>query len=276
MDLKMTAKFDVTETETELIVAAQHAVSQCNWVVGECAAKWTQKYARGRTDADFGTLVGVSPDQVYQRRRVWETFGDVYQSYPGLSWSHFYVALNWDDAPECLSWAMENESTVAAMKAWRRVSRGETTETENEMPPFDDDGSEAAFLTPTVAAVQVPGDFDDEAGEGRIGGGGAASERAATLAGVNREAESTEAYAPFRQGATTPPSKDSGAETATVVSPLSSAEQTVRKVTSAMERCTKALTPEVIHMFPRLPEKVRQRMISSFEDLAAQMQDLGV
>ncbi|MDA0835314.1 MAG: hypothetical protein O2955_21460 [Planctomycetota bacterium] len=268
-------KFNIPESEAELIVAAQQAVSQCNWVVGECAAKWTEKYARGRTDADFGNLVGVSPDQVYQRRRVWETFGDVYDSYPGLSWSHFYVALNWDDAPECLAWAMENESTVASMKAWRRVSRGETAESESEMPPFGDD-VESTFLTPTIAAVQMPGDLDDDNNRGRFGNEKSSTERSETLAGVNRGAEPSEAYAPFRQGATTPPSKEGSSGTATANSPINATEQTIRKVTTAIERCTKSLTPDVIRMFPRLPEKVRQRLISSYEDLAAQMQDLGV
>ena len=37
----------------------------------------------------FGAMVGLSSDQVYQRRRVWETFGDVSESYPSLKWSHF-------------------------------------------------------------------------------------------------------------------------------------------------------------------------------------------
>ena len=95
----------VKETEEELISKAQSAVSQSNWIVGECAAKWTTKYAKGRTDADFATMVGLTPDQVFQRRRVWETFGDVFEDYPKLKWSHFYVALTWDDAPECLQCA---------------------------------------------------------------------------------------------------------------------------------------------------------------------------
>src|SRR3954447_26418874 len=112
---------ELAETEHDLISRAQVAVSQCNWVVGECAQTWTQKYARGRTDGDFAALLGLTADQVYQRRRVWETFADVYASYPGLKWSHFYAALNWDDAPECLQWADENQSTVAEMKAWRRA-----------------------------------------------------------------------------------------------------------------------------------------------------------
>ena len=48
------------ETEQELIANAQVAISNCNWTVGECASKWTERYAKGRTDADFGALVGLS------------------------------------------------------------------------------------------------------------------------------------------------------------------------------------------------------------------------
>jgi hypothetical protein len=65
----------VAESEEQLISTARDAVSQCNWVVGECASKWTQRYARNRTDGDFGQMVGLSGDQIFQRRRVWEAFG---------------------------------------------------------------------------------------------------------------------------------------------------------------------------------------------------------
>src|SRR5688572_12106145 len=125
MATKETTERERPESETELVARAQNAVSACNWTVGECAASWTKRFARGRTDADFATMVGLSPDQIYQRRRVAETFGDVRAEYPSLKWSHFYVGLNWDDAPECLQWADENEATVAEMKAWRRALRGE-------------------------------------------------------------------------------------------------------------------------------------------------------
>lgn len=113
--------------EEELVEKARAAVSQSNLVVGECASVWTRKYARGRTDTDFGQLLGLSGEQVYQRRRVWETFGssNTYSDCAHLKWSHLYVALNWEDSTKCLQWAEENEATVAEMRAWRRCQRGE-------------------------------------------------------------------------------------------------------------------------------------------------------
>ena len=98
----MTTAIQTAETEQELISAARLAISNCNWTVGECAAQWTERYAKGRTDADFGELIGLSGDQIYQRRRVWETFADVRDDYE-LKWSHFYVSLTWTDSSECLT-----------------------------------------------------------------------------------------------------------------------------------------------------------------------------
>ena len=109
----MTTAVEAPETEQKLVYTAQRAISSCNWTVGECATQWTKRYANGRTDADFGSMVGLSGDQVYQRRRVWETFDDVRGNYTQLKWSHYYVALTWNDSPECLAWAEENQATVA-------------------------------------------------------------------------------------------------------------------------------------------------------------------
>ena len=118
---------NVAVSEEALIEKARKAMNQCNWVVGECVTKWITKYARGRTDADFGQLVGLSGDQVYQRRRVWETFGssELIRNSESIRWTHFYVALNWEDATECLNWAEEQEATVAEMRAWRRAKNGD-------------------------------------------------------------------------------------------------------------------------------------------------------
>lgn len=112
-------------TEKQLIEKTIQALTQCRWVVGQCAAEWTEKHARGRSDADFGNKVGITRDQVNQRRRVWEEFSDVRDTYHNLSWSHFYTALSWDDSTECLQWADEVGSSISEMKAWRRSRRGE-------------------------------------------------------------------------------------------------------------------------------------------------------
>lgn len=127
------------ETEQQLIERARQADSDAAWTIGECASLWTQRYAKGRTDADFAKLVGLSRDVVTQRRLVHETFSDVCDSNHKLCWTHFYVALNWDDASECLAWADENGATVAEMKAWRRMQHGEDL----TVDPDDDDDLQA-------------------------------------------------------------------------------------------------------------------------------------
>lgn len=134
----------VQDEERQLIAKARSAVSECAWLVGGCAAEWTQRFARGRTDADFGELVGLDGQQVRQRRAVWETFSDVRDSYPCIKFSHFRAALNWDDAPEALAWANENQASVKEMTAWRRMQNGEDlTAPEDE----DCDDPEPEFRT---------------------------------------------------------------------------------------------------------------------------------
>jgi len=147
---------DVTETEQELVTKAQEALSSCNWTVGEAAARWTTRYANGKTDADFGKLVGLSGDMICQRRRVWEEFSDVYDTYHNLTkkWSIFYTVLSWPDRREYLEWANENKATVKELKAFRRMQDGEdlTTEPDAE-PPVEELGDSPG----TSSAVSTKG-----------------------------------------------------------------------------------------------------------------------
>jgi len=263
----------VSESEEQLVSTAQQALSSCRWVVGECAAKWTKRYARGRTDGDFGALIGLSGDQVYQRRRVWETFSDVRGLYNSLSWSHFYAAINWDDASECLQWAEETGSTVAEMRAWRRALRGEDLTADPE--PFEE-GMSVSYLAGEPVFVQDPSDF----GRGEPAGGRPRMpgenehEPDARLAGVARGLDPSENYAPFHQGAIKPPPASDGGGTA-VAPPKASPEQLAKRMASTIERCTKAITPEFIREFSELPEKVKTRLIKAVEELAEQVASLS-
>ncbi len=255
-------------TEEELIERAKKALSRCNWEIGECAAQWTERYAKGRTDADFGALIGLSGDQVYQRRRVWERFHEVYQEYDSLRWSHFYAALNWDDARDCLGWADDVHATVAEMKAWRRAQHGEDLTQSSEEPPFEV-GAAGEMLTVETGFVQEPGDML----AGRISNGGKhprSEQGQLATAAVARESDRTEEspYAPFGKGAR----GNMREEKSPAAAPPP--EQVIKRMTSALERIDAALTPEVLESFPNAPIKVQQRFLTAMENLISKTSGL--
>lgn len=254
-------------SEEQIIRTAQLAISQCRWVVGDCASQWTQRHAKGRTDLDFGNLVGLSGDQIYQRRRVWETFSDVRGQFPGLKWSHFYSALNWDDAADCLQWAEETQATVAEMKAWRRALRGEDLTSEPEATEIQPSGL-VNYVSGERAFVQDPADFGSPSGMRRppmpTGTGNETdSARVATLA---RELDPIgDNYAPFHSGAITPPPAESSEKSEAVEA--MSPEQLAKRLCSTLERCSKALTDDFLEQLDTLPPKLKQRLTMTIEEL---------
>ena len=99
--------------ENDLLQLARAVTDGAAWVVGQCASIWCERFARGRTDADFAALVGLSRQVVNNRRRVFERFCSTYSNFPSLTWSHFAVAITWHDADTCLEWAQHNSITAA-------------------------------------------------------------------------------------------------------------------------------------------------------------------
>jgi len=255
---------EVKETEDQLIQRAQQALSRCNWEIGECAAAWTKRFARGRSDADFGALIGLSGDQVYQRRRVWETFSDVYDRYSELKWSHFYAALNWDDSAECLQWAHDMSSTVAEMKAWRRAQHGEDLSVAADEPAAALSALE--MLSVGAGVVREPDYADGEPGERRRSHG--ESERdydaAPVVAGAPRTSDGPDDYAPFGATARGPAA---GSDTRSPPDP----EAVVRKLVGALERVNSALTPEVLKFCSDAPDDVRTRLKSAVKEITTKV-----
>jgi hypothetical protein len=254
------AQAQTSPTEQDLIERAQEALNQCNWVIGECAAQWTKRYAKGRTDNDFGAKIGLSGDQVYQRRRVWETFSDVYTDYSSVKWSHFYAALNWDDAAECLQWSDEMQATVAEMKAWRRAQRGEDlTEQGDDDVPFAESAVE--HLSATAGFVRDP----DEGGPTTRG---ARSERSgapdsATVSAAARGTSDETPYAPFGKEAR------GSAPTAVADRPKKSSEMVFRTLAGALEKCDKALTPATLEEFTSVTPETRKRFLTALKNLTS-------
>ena len=259
----------MAESEEKLIAIARDAVSQCNWVVGECAAKWTQKYARGRTDADFGQMVGLSGDQIYQRRRVWDQFGDTYRNFANLKWSFFYVTLNWDDTQECLSWANDTRATVAEMRAWRRARRGEdlTTESEEAWSEWAAPMIVDTATTP-LTAIMDPAEFISS-GQGDRAGAGATGSEAETMVAAARDSAD---YAPFRSGAGSPAPQEQSSEVAVLERPTPTPDQVWRRTAGILERLEHSLSKQVLRTFDDQPDKLQDCIAAAWDKLQVKLE----
>jgi len=253
-------------TEQELVERAQAAVSQCNWEVGLCAVNWTRRYAKGRTDADFAALVGLTADQIQQRRRVAEVFYETHTDYPALKWSHFYAALNWDDAAECLKWAQENQATVAEMKAWRRAMHGEDLSAE---PAADASGDPTILhIDGSPAVVRDPGGSISLGDNGQRGQD--AADRPETLPAASRDVGDDGNYAPFRSGAASPaPSNDAQESGTATLEQRPSALRIIKRATTSLKRVNGMLTPDVLEEVPDLPTEVRDEFTALVAELSA-------
>ena len=121
----------VAEASTEFVGRWNRLVSTTNWQKGEIIRQWRNALeasgapAEEYTDEAWSRRVGgVSPQHVGRLRRVCERFGEVYEQYPGLYWSHFHAALDWPDAEMYLEGAVQNDWSVPRMREQRQEATG--------------------------------------------------------------------------------------------------------------------------------------------------------
>ncbi|HMP79768.1 MAG TPA: hypothetical protein PKD54_09980 [Pirellulaceae bacterium] len=142
----------VAESSTPFVGRWHQLISQTNWEKGRIIHHWREKnqaspHAAAYSDETWSRLVGgVSPQHVGRLRRTFERFGDTWTSYAGLYWSHFYAALDWEDAELWLEGAVQNRWSVSQM----RVQRWEALGSMRGQEPLDGD--------------VVSAEFDEEAG----------------------------------------------------------------------------------------------------------------
>jgi hypothetical protein len=132
----------VLETSSPFVGRWNRLVSSTNWEKGRIIFEWRQALIDSEapfvssTDEAWSKQVGgVSPQHVGRLRRVFERFGDSHEQYQGLFWSHFFAAIDWQDAEMWLQGAIENSWSISEM----RDKRWEAIGAPSELKPSESD-----------------------------------------------------------------------------------------------------------------------------------------
>jgi hypothetical protein len=156
-------------------------VSTTNWEKGRIVQEWRTALSQADApsseyaDEAWSRRVGnVTGQHVGRLRRVFERFGPVAAEFPGLYWSHFQTALDWDDAEMWLEGAVQSRWSVAEMRRqrWelREAAEGRTvdeTELASESPeedfaPLPDSAANSTSrITPATSSTATDRDADD-------------------------------------------------------------------------------------------------------------------
>jgi hypothetical protein len=120
-----------TELSTEFVGRWSTLVSTTNWEKGRIIQEWrdtlmgSEAAAATYSDEAWSRRVGgVTPQHVGRLRRVYERFVESFESYPGLYWSHFLAAIDWDDAEMWLEGASQSQWSVSQMRTTRWETNG--------------------------------------------------------------------------------------------------------------------------------------------------------
>ncbi len=112
-------------------------ISTTNWEKGNIVVRWRNDLieqgakAIQYSDEAWSRMVGdVTAQHVGRLRRTYERFAESYTEYEGLYWSHFYAALDWEDAEMWLEGAVQNRWSVSKMRRQRWETLGKIPEHE--------------------------------------------------------------------------------------------------------------------------------------------------
>jgi hypothetical protein len=126
-EVEFTQENPLIDQLSEPLVGKWNAlVSQTNWEKGALILRWRNKLIAAEqpntvySDEAWARRAGnVTAQHVGRLRRVAERFDETYRDFAGLYWSHFYAALEWDDAELWLEGAVQGDWSVAKMQVER-------------------------------------------------------------------------------------------------------------------------------------------------------------
>lgn len=125
-----------TQMQSETFIGQwNQLISTTNWDKGAIICQWREALKEQEapvaeySDEAWAQLVGgVSSQHVGRLRRTSERFGHVFKEYEGLYWSHFYAALDWDDAEMWLEGAIQNKWSISQMRHQRWETMGKVAD----------------------------------------------------------------------------------------------------------------------------------------------------
>ena len=143
-------------------------ISSTNWEKGRIICDWRNNLqasgvgANGFSDEAWARRVGgVTAPHVGRLRRVFEAFGGQYETYPGLYWSHFLAALDWDDAPLWLEGAVRSGWSISQMRNQRWEASGGRVEDQPKASDLIESDTDEDVVMPAQGGGRE-GRFDDE------------------------------------------------------------------------------------------------------------------
>lgn len=163
MDNAHSPEATTTQQTPQLFVGQwNRLVSSTNWEKGRIIHQWREaSIAAGDSPQSYSdeawatTVGGVTGQHVGRLRRVFARFGSTHETYPGLYWSHFQAAVDWDDAEMWLEGAVQSNFSVSQM----RKKRWETLDGDEANRPQDSD----------LKVVDIDEDFEPANNEPPVG-----------------------------------------------------------------------------------------------------------
>jgi hypothetical protein len=103
--------------------------SETNWEKGRIIAQWRASLidsgvpSNQYSDEAWASRVGnVTCQHIGRLRRVFDRFGETYGEYPKIYWTHFWAAIDWDDAELWLEGASRGRWSISKMCRMRAES----------------------------------------------------------------------------------------------------------------------------------------------------------
>ena len=137
-------------------------ISTTNWEKGRIIQQWRETLlasdtaAAASSDETWSVLVGgVTGQHVGRLRRVFTRFEATQAKFPGLFWSHFQAAVDWDDAEMWLEGAVQSGWSVSRMRhqRWETLGRVEA-DRPNEGQIVASEGEED-YVAPEALAAEA-------------------------------------------------------------------------------------------------------------------------